>query len=140
MAITELNHFFVRAKDLEETRRFYCDGLGLEVLPRPSFSFPGYWLGINDKAIVHMGPADDPRAQQHYSHDAQHADHSGAVDHIAFSASDPGQFVRRLRGMGVQFHSRYIPEVKVFQLVVTDPNGISVELNFGNIDSEPVIE
>ena len=42
MPITELNHYFVRAKDIERSRRFYCDALGFEVMPRPSFPFPGY--------------------------------------------------------------------------------------------------
>jgi extradiol dioxygenase family protein len=25
MPLTELNHYFVRANDLEQSRRFYCD-------------------------------------------------------------------------------------------------------------------
>src|SRR5262245_25874797 len=41
MPLTELNHYFVRANDLEQTRRFYCEVLGFEVMPRPDFPFPG---------------------------------------------------------------------------------------------------
>ena len=40
MALTELNHYFVRAKNLERSRSFYCDALGFEVMPRPNFPFP----------------------------------------------------------------------------------------------------
>ncbi len=43
MPLIDLNHYFVRAKDLERSRRFYCDVLGFEVMPRPDFAFPGYW-------------------------------------------------------------------------------------------------
>ena len=49
MPLTELNHYFVRANDLEKTKDFYVDVLGFEVMPRPNFPVPGYWLGINGK-------------------------------------------------------------------------------------------
>ncbi|MET0661409.1 MAG: VOC family protein [Steroidobacteraceae bacterium] len=139
MSIVELNHFFVRANDLEQSRRFYCEGLGLEQLPRPNFAFPGYWLGVAGKAIVHMGPAGDPSAQQYYAQTDPRAQHASAVDHVAFSANNPEQFVRRLRSMGIEPQTRYIADFKVFQLVVKDPNGITVELNFGDIETEPVL-
>ena len=42
MPIMRLDHFFVRANDLEVTRAFYCEVLGFEVMPRPDFPFPGY--------------------------------------------------------------------------------------------------
>ncbi|MET0987654.1 MAG: VOC family protein [Steroidobacteraceae bacterium] len=140
MSIVELNHFFVRANDLDQSRRFYCEGLGLEQLPRPDFSFPGYWLGVAGKAIVHMGPAEDPTAEQYYSSSGRTgAQHASAVDHVAFSANNPEQFVRRLRGLGLEPKTRYIADFKVFQLVVKDPNGITVELNFQDVESEPVM-
>ncbi len=43
MPVTELNHYFVRANDLERTKDFYCEVLGFEVMPRPGFPFPGDW-------------------------------------------------------------------------------------------------
>src|SRR5439155_127854 len=55
MPLTELNHYFVRANDLEQTKKFYCDVLGFEVRARPTFPFPGYWLGVKGKMQVHMG-------------------------------------------------------------------------------------
>ena len=63
MPVTELNHYFVRANDLEKTKAFYCDVLGFEVMPRPTFPFPGYWLGVNGKIQVHMGPDGIDNAQ-----------------------------------------------------------------------------
>ena len=45
MPVTELNHYFMRANDLERTKDFYVNVLGFEVMPRPDFPFPGYWLG-----------------------------------------------------------------------------------------------
>lgn len=49
MAITGLNHHFARVQDLERLRRFDCEALGFEVMPRPLFPFPGHWLGVNGK-------------------------------------------------------------------------------------------
>jgi len=40
--------------------------LGLEVMPRPDFPFPGYWLGINGKIQVHMAQAGVPNSQLYY--------------------------------------------------------------------------
>ena len=31
MPVTELNHYFVRANDVERTKDFYCDVLGFSV-------------------------------------------------------------------------------------------------------------
>jgi len=66
MPLTELNHYFIRANDLEKTKAFYCDVLGFEVMPRPDFPFPGYWLGVNGKIQVHMGPHGIPNSELYY--------------------------------------------------------------------------
>ena len=57
MPVTELNHYLIRSNDLERSKDFYCGVLGFEVMPRPDFPFPGYWLGVNGKIQVHMGQA-----------------------------------------------------------------------------------
>ena len=55
MALTELNHYLLVAKNLERTKDFYCNVLGLELADRPDFGFPGYWLkiGDDDELFVH---------------------------------------------------------------------------------------
>ena len=132
MPLTELNHYFIRANDLEETRRFYCDVLGFEVMPRPNFPFPGYWLGVNGKIQVHMGPDGIDNAEMFYLGTPKGAvkDHAGVVDHIAFLASDPGGFIRRFRERSVEYRPRSLPESDLYQIFVTDPNGLTIELNF----------
>ena len=54
MPLRNLNHFLVLAEDLEATRDFYAEILGLQVGERPPFSFPGYWLYLGDQAVVHL--------------------------------------------------------------------------------------
>jgi catechol 2,3-dioxygenase-like lactoylglutathione lyase family enzyme len=43
--IIDLNHVNIVVKDVEASKRFYCDILGMQDVPRhPSFTFPGAWL------------------------------------------------------------------------------------------------
>ena len=139
MPLTELNHYFVRANDLERTRQFYVDVLGFEVMQRPNFPFPGYWLGINGKIQVHMGPAGIPNQEMYYLGTPKGAatDHAGVVDHIAFLASDPEAFVKRFKALGMEFRPRSLPESELFQLFIKDPNGLTIELNFFGIKQAP---
>lgn len=139
MPVTELNHYFVRANDLERTKQFYCDVLGFEEMPRPDFPFPGYWLGVNGKIQVHMGPHGIANQDLYYlgTSGRSATDNSGVVDHIAFLAEDPEQFARRFEALGLASRKRYFPEFRLFQMFVKDPDGLTIELNFHGIESEP---
>ena len=135
MPLTELNHYFVRANDLEGTKDFYVKVLGFEVMQRPNFPFPGYWLGVNGKIQVHMGPAGIPDQEMYYLGTPKNAatEYSGVVDHIAFLANDPQEFVERFKSLGMSYRPRSLPESELFQLFIKDPNGITIELNFFGI-------
>jgi catechol 2,3-dioxygenase-like lactoylglutathione lyase family enzyme len=139
MPIRELNHFFVRAADLEATRQFYTDVLGFEVMPRPDFPFPGYWMGVNGSIQVHVGPSDIPNRQAYYLGTADDAadGETGVIDHVAFLADDPKAFVERFRARGVEFRPRHLPDSNLYQLFIRDPNGVVIELNFFGITDAP---
>lgn len=139
MPVTELNHYFVRANDLEATKRFYCDVLGFEVMPRPDFPFPGYWLGVGGKIQVHMGPHGIPNSELYYLGTTKQSatDNTGVVDHIAFLATDPDKFNTRFESLGLAARKRYFPEFKLYQMFVKDPNDLTIELNFHGIAEEP---
>src|SRR5262249_31104850 len=57
-------------------------------------------------------------------------DHAGVVDHIAFLATDPAGFSRRLKEQGIEFQPRSLPEFDLYQIFLKDPNGLTIELNF----------
>lgn len=132
MPVTELNHFLIRANDLERTKAFYCNVLGFEVMHRPDFPFPGYWLGVNGKIQVHLGQAGVPNSDLYYLGSPKHAatDNSGVVDHVAFLAADPEGVIKRFKELGISYRPRSLPESELFQLFITDPDGLTVELNF----------
>ena len=139
MPIRELNHFFVRAGDLEATRQFYTDVLGFEVMPRPDFPFPGYWMGVNGAIQVHVGPSDIPNRQSYYLGTADDAadGQTGVIDHVAFLADEPGVFIERFRARGIEFRPRHLPDSNLYQLFIRDPNGVVIELNFFGITDAP---
>ena len=139
MPVTELNHYFVRSRDLEKSRHFYCHVLGFEIMPRPDFPFPGYWLGVNGAIQVHMGQDGIPEAEKYYygTTAGSAKDNAGVVDHIAFLATDPEAFARRFRELGVSSRERYFAEVALFQIFIADPDGLTIELNFPNTKTRP---
>jgi catechol 2,3-dioxygenase-like lactoylglutathione lyase family enzyme len=137
--ITELNHYFVRARDLERSRAFYCEALGFEVMPRPHFPFPGLWLGVNGKIQVHIGLDGVPEASACYfgTSAASARDNAGVVDHIAFQATDAEGMARRLASHGLPIRTRYIAEIPLLQIFVADPDGLMIELNFPGVEVAP---
>jgi catechol 2,3-dioxygenase-like lactoylglutathione lyase family enzyme len=137
--VTELDHYFVRANDLERTKDFYCEVLGFEVMPRPDFPFPGYWLGVNGNVQVHMGPHGIPDAGRYYlgTKPGSAVDNSGVVDHVAFLATDPEAFRQRFERLGIEARNRYFPQFRLYQSFIADPNGLTIELNFQGVEQEP---
>lgn len=120
MAIAGIDHYTILTDDLDATRRFYCDLLGLTDGPRPPFSFPGAWLYAGGHPVVHVvaGRQIPPGG-------------TGAVDHVAFRAQgDPDALAKRLDSEGFQVASRVVPASKIRQLFCNDPSGVKVELNF----------
>ena len=136
MPLTELNHYFVRARDLEQSRRFYVDALGFEVMPRPPIPFPGYWLGVNGQVQIHMGPEGMEKQELFYASDMSRATNgqTGVIDHVAFLASDPRGIRARLDAHGARYRQRAYPEARIYQILVEDPNGVTIELNFMGIE------
>lgn len=138
MALT-LNHVSIRTTDIEATRRFYVDVLGLQVGPRPDFPFPGHWLYQGPlteyaNAAVHVigiDPHDASGLQQYLGERGADALHgSGAVDHVAFFATDLQGMMARLQRLGIVPRERTVPGLGLHQLFLDDPSGIVVELNF----------
>lgn len=132
MSVSSIEHVLVLSDDIERTRDFYCDVLGLRDGDRPPLEFPGYWLyaGAGGAACVHVA---DRRAY------AAHAaglglrvplrdPGIGPVDHIAFNASDYTAVVERLERRGIASVLNAVPGGPR-QVFIEDPNGVRVEIN-----------
>ena len=127
MPLESMEHFNIRATDLEATKDFYCDVLGMKVGERPAFKFPGYWIYIGDTACVHLIAATES--------DPKKEGGSGAIDHVAFSGTDIKAFVANAKAYNVNMSHKKISDFGIHQIFVHDPDGIKVELNFRGEDA-----
>ena len=136
MPITHMQHYMVLSKDLEKTRAFYCDVLGLRAGPRPPFKFDGLWIYVGDVAAIHVaGRASYDATSRTALNPADTVEHgSGSVDHIAFAATNHDELVASFEHHGVKYRSTRVPASDLRQLFVFDPDGIQIEIN---IRSQP---
>lgn len=130
MTVQKLEHYLILAEDLEATRDFYVDVLGLEPGERPPFPFPGYWLYAGGAPCVHLASLAGNQAQAEYLGERETSASTGALDHVAFTASGLGETLAHLESRGIEMRRRTVPEQGSHQVFVRDPNGITIELNF----------
>jgi catechol 2,3-dioxygenase-like lactoylglutathione lyase family enzyme len=131
MPLRKLEHVLVLTKDIDETRDFYRDALGLEVGDRPPLEFPGYWLYADGVPCVHVA---DRAAYTAHSEAtgvpaSPPAEGTGALDHLAFSGDDHDDAVARLERTGVDARRNTVPGIGMRQLFFEDPNGVKIEIN-----------
>ena len=134
MPALSLNHYTIKVRDLEATKDFYTDVVGLTVGDRPPLNFPGYWLYCGDVPTVHLighrasdTPIEDAPGQ---------AAATGRLDHIAFSCENLKAMKANLESKGIQFDERVLPRLNMTQLFYYDPDGIAVECNFPADETE----
>jgi catechol 2,3-dioxygenase-like lactoylglutathione lyase family enzyme len=131
MPISHMQHFMLLAKDLEKTRSFYCDVLGLRAGPRPPFKFKGLWIYAGEVACIHVAErASYDETSRTPANPADPVDHgSGSVDHIAFAGTDFDELTARFEKHGVKYRVTQVPASDLRQLFVFDPDGIQIEIN-----------
>lgn len=132
MPLLRMEHYLVLCEDIEKTKDFYCDVLGMTVGFRPKLEFPGYWLYVGDTPCLHIAEWETyavwtrevgiPVSTKQPS--------TGPVDHIAFNASDYEDIRARLEERGMRWSQNSIDEIGMRQLFIYDPNGVPIELNF----------
>jgi catechol 2,3-dioxygenase-like lactoylglutathione lyase family enzyme len=134
MPAQSLNHYTIKVRDLEKTKDFYSDIVGLTVGERPPLPFPGYWLYCGSVPTVHLigYRAEDPVIPDAPSDPAA----TGRLDHIAFACDGLKQMRSNLNDRGIKFDERVLPKLNMTQLFYLDPDGIAVECNFDASETE----
>jgi catechol 2,3-dioxygenase-like lactoylglutathione lyase family enzyme len=126
MRVKSLDHVTLVVKDLERSRRFYVDGLGMREVPRPAFSFAGSWFQAGDTQI-HLileyegsSPAGNPLAGK---------TRNARTHHFAFLVDDAAATVAYLKEKQIPIFADAKPRPDGYmQVFVTDPDGHVVEL------------
>ncbi|CAG9270741.1 Catechol 2,3-dioxygenase [Paraburkholderia unamae] len=128
----QLDHVTLVTPDLEETRRFFCDIVGLDDGPRPPFRVDGHWLYAKGSArvpLVHLVDATVPAQPP--------ALVAPRIDHVAFRVA-PGEawraLLQRLAAHRVPYQVAEVPASAEVQLFVALAPGVVVEF----VASSPV--
>ncbi len=130
MGLDVLQHYTIEPADLEATKDFYVDVLGLTVGDRPPLNFPGYWLYSGGVATVHLLGPRQPREGITVRPPDMKMDNTGRLDHIAFAATGLADVRARIRKHDVTFREQVLPRLGATQLFLFDPDGVGVEINF----------
>ena len=131
MPLTQLEHYLVLTDDLDGTRDFYRDALGLREGARPPLGFPGYWLYLGEVPCIHIAEWNTYRAHSIAAgiSVSAPAPGTGALDHIAFNAADLGSVKTRLLAHRIAYAVNEVPAAGLTQLFLMDPNGVKIEIN-----------
>jgi catechol 2,3-dioxygenase-like lactoylglutathione lyase family enzyme len=132
VTLHRIDHLTIRAhqKDMEALKDFYEAVLGLKAGKRPNFVFPGYWLYMGNRAVVHLAGNAKPETP---------ASDSGATlgfDHVSFRTTGLGAMRERLRKLNVRYDEIPVPGFPLHQIFFRDPVGMKVELTFDAAELE----
>jgi catechol 2,3-dioxygenase-like lactoylglutathione lyase family enzyme len=133
MPLQHLQHFLIQTADLEKTKDWYVDVLGMRVGPHPDFKFPVYWLYLGDVDVLHLtegGKNVSENRMKYLGQQSTATEGSGVVDHVAFRATGLLELIELLQRKSVDFKERRVNDQGLYQLFLIDPNGVKVELNF----------
>jgi catechol 2,3-dioxygenase-like lactoylglutathione lyase family enzyme len=139
MPLEHMEHFLLQAEDLEATKDWYVDVLGMRVGPCPDFKFPVYWLYVGERDVLHLtqGGANVSQNRKTYVGQESTATRgSGVIDHVAFRATGLEATIAHLNARKIEFKERRVNDQGLYQLFLFDPNGVKVELNFSAAEAK----
>lgn len=128
MLVNQLFHIAIKSANVEATRRFYVDVLGMTLARRPPFDFPGYWIQAavpGGFAIFHIyggHAALEP--------DGGFATGTGVIDHVSITVSGFEDTRRRLREFGLPYRENKVPGAGLLQLFAYDPSRVLLEMTY----------
>jgi len=119
MTVNTLDHVTINTSDLDKCKTFYAETLGFKDGPRPELGIPGAWMYCGEQPVLHIMAMPDASAGP-----------TGPLDHIAFRCTGFEEIKQRLATAKVQFGENHVPDFKIRQLFMHDPDGVKIELNF----------
>ncbi len=126
IGVTLFDHVTIICADLEATRRFYVEVLGMTEVSRPAFKFPGLWFQVGNVQI-HATQASAEAGQ------AGWADRGNKIvsrgHHLAFRVNDVTKALELVQVHGVRVASPLQQRPDGYkQLYLYDPDGHLVEI------------
>jgi catechol 2,3-dioxygenase-like lactoylglutathione lyase family enzyme len=126
LQVRQIDHVTIVVKDLQISRQFYVDVLGMRAVDRPAFSFPGLWFQSGSTQVhlilehAESGPASVTIPERC---------EISRTRHFAFEVEDAEAALTRLARLGVPLAAgpKQRPDGPT-QFYITDPDGNLVEL------------
>ena len=127
--VQSIDHVTVIVKDLERSRRFYVDILGMREVPRPAFSFEGLWFQAGNTQVHLIRETADSAPAGNLLEPAKR---SSRAQHTAFLVDDAEATIAHLKEWNVAIMGgpKARPDGYV-QVFVADPDGHVIELCSG---------
>lgn len=119
MNVKMLEHVNLRTTDMERLAAWYARILGLRKGYRPPFGIDGAWLYIGDVPSIHLLNV----AAQSQPADPQ-------MEHFCLRASGLKMFLDRLDSENIPHNTLRVPELRVFQVYLADPDGNRMHIDF----------
>ena len=121
-----IDHFLVVSSDLEKTREFYCELLGMKQLPRPDFTFAGLWFQAGDTEI-HVTLAGEDAGTPGPGEFT--GSYPAQGQHLAFKVDDAGDAAAHIESLGIPIvDGPYLRPDGPLQFYIRDPDGYLIEL------------
>jgi len=116
-----LEYVGIRVRDLERSKRFYADGLGLRIGANGRMAAGGIWQELQDPdtgAILELNfyPGDPPYRE------------GDELDHLGFRVDDLDAVVARLTGLGARIRIPPFAEGNERLAFLADPDGVWIEI------------
>ncbi|TGQ63868.1 VOC family protein [Mesorhizobium sp. M00.F.Ca.ET.186.01.1.1] len=117
--VKQLAHVCIFANNLEETRRFYRDVLGMEI----QFNFLrdgevfGFYLNCGGRSHVEVFRKDGARFSE-----------TDQINHLCLEVEDIAAAIAHITSSGVEVTARKLACDDTYQAWLRDPNGVKIEL------------
>ena len=121
MEVATIDHVNVETDELERSAKFYREVIGLKEGPRPDFDRPGFWMYAGEKPVVHIIKTDPNNKMLTGSKDA-------SISHFSLQIKDFQGSKDHLDALGIKYDLLDVPETKVRQIFLEDPEGVLIEL------------
>ena len=135
MDIAAIHHVSLTVTDLERSRAFYREVLGLSEIPRPPFPFGGAWFGIGERQHLHLIVNDGAAFRRGRGIDTRD-------NHFAVRVPSYRRAVEFLRAKGYREDADDLMQMKLQphatagfpQIYIVDPDRHVIEINAETLD------